>query len=872
MNARYLPWVRQTTFAGNSLVVRAAGRDVTVPVSRYGPGDVAGIASGQIRRRDPLPGTLAMPPNLLPSVEFNSPDFPWLVSPLAPDATGRLQPWLALIVVEAASGDPLARLPDAKLPVIEVSRAQLPLQAELALWAHTQLDENGPASIDVVRRGISRVLSPRALSPNRRYVACLVPTFEAGRLAGLGQPVPDARSAAPAWSPGSGSVLLPVYDSWAFTTAESGDLETMARRLHGVDLKEFTKPKLLDVSRVSGNVAGKLAAFEGALRPFKSDVTWTGAAVGASATKIKTELEHTVVGGVPIVGLPLYGSIASGQASPVAGWLQQLNLDPRRRAAAGFGGQIIRQHQEELVDEAWRQAGEIERARREREGALLADAANARLRARMIAPLGVSSAVIAMAPALARTRDVPGQTMAARVAASVVPAPVLDAGFRRILAVKAPLAARKAGQGIRRSVAFQNTLSVTPRKLPWTPWRCVTKPKIQMAMGLKVWLPGVLGDNKPPISLPPITGLAPVAAAAAQTTASVESGTAVTSGAAAAAAVATVVMEITTPPRDAFLAFLDESVTRLPSVTQILKPAALVWPAPTTPEDPSTARARFTARVTLGNRARVTEAKGVEVIPKITQPLSAWLDPAWLMTGIDVPPDAAGLLETNSAFIEALVVGANHELARELLWRGVPLARNSSPLVRFFDSRGSTTPQEIQPISQWSPADSLGAHVSAGELCVLILRSPLVSHLSETTIFLTQAVADGPYRKPGTNQILPVFRGSAGLDTAYFGFNLTPADIMIEPGYYFVIQELSGAPRFGLDENTTEIFNTWNDLAWSQVEVAGGYISVAAKKPVPAQPRGLEWGKDSAHMAAIVMQRPLRVSIHTSLLMPKTTS
>ena len=30
--------------------------------------------------------------------------------------------------------------------------------------------------------------------------------------------------------PGAGNILLPVYDSWLFTTAESGDLETLARR------------------------------------------------------------------------------------------------------------------------------------------------------------------------------------------------------------------------------------------------------------------------------------------------------------------------------------------------------------------------------------------------------------------------------------------------------------------------------------------------------------------------------------------------------------------------------------------------------------------------------------------------------------------
>lgn len=868
MVSRFLPWVRQSTFAGDSLTVRAGGRDVPVPVSRYGPGDVAGIAPSQIRRRDPAPGSLAMPPNFFPSMEFNTPDFPWLVSPMAPDASGQLQPWLVLVVVEAPSGDALAHLPEAKLPVIEVPRNELPPPSELALWAHVQLNENGPATAEVVRRGIARILSPRALAPRRRYLACLVPTFEAGRLAGLGKPVPDARSAVPAWSAGPGTVVLPVYDSWPFTTADTGDLETLARRLEGRDLKEFTHPKLLDVSRVSGNVAGKLAAFEGALRPVKSNVTWTGAAVTAAAAKIRTELEHTPVGGIPVVGLPLYGSIASGTVRPLPGWLSDLNLDPRRRAAAGLGSELVRQHQEELVDEAWRQAGDIQRARREREGAVLADVAKGRLHARLVAPLGGANAMVTMAPSLARTHDAPGRTLAARVAASVVPGPVLDAGFRRILAVKAPLPARKAGQGIRRSLAVQNTLTFTPGTLPWIPWKCITKNRIQNSVNVGFWLPPTPGSTRPASTLPHLTvAAAPVAPATPLTAVRAETPTA--RAPQAAATVGGVAAVAQAPPADVVTAFLAQQATRLPSVVQVTKPAALAWPAPVAPAGPATANTRFAARLTLGDRARLNDATGVQATPRFAQPLAAWLDGEWLLSGIDVPPDSAGLLEINTAFVEALIVGANHELARELLWRGVPLARNSTLLTRFFESRGSSAPRDITPVSEWNAADALGSHFALGERCVMILRSPLVSHLSETVIFLTDAVADGPYRKPGANQILPLFRGFAGADTAYFGFDVTPEKLAAEPGYYFVIQELSGAPRFGLDESATATFNTWNDLAWPLVAVSGGYVAVGAKKPAPAQPKGLEWGKDAANMAAITMQRPLRLAIHTSLLMPK---
>jgi hypothetical protein len=216
-----------------------------------------------------------------------------------------------------------------------------------------------------------------------------------------------------------------------------------------------------------------------------------------------------------------------------------------------------------------------------------------------------------------------------------------------------------------------------------------------------------------------------------------------------------------------------------------------------------------------------------------------------------------------------LIVGANHELARELLWRGVPLNRTSTLLTRFFESRVSAAPRDVTPISDWKPEDQLGSHIPLGERSILILRSRLVSHLSETAIFLVKAEPDGPYRKPGLKQILPLFRGFVGLDTAYFGFEISPEDMASDPGWYFVIQELSGATRFGLDEVPPTTMTTWNDLAWPLVSVAGGYIAVSQKKPAPVQPRGLLWGQDAAHMAAITLQLPIRVSIHTSLLMPK---
>lgn len=330
-------------------------------------------------------------------------------------------------------------------------------------------------------------------------------------------------------------------------------------------------------------------------------------------------------------------------------------------------------------------------------------------------------------------------------------------------------------------------------------------------------------------------------------------------------------LALSAPQRTLLTRFVAAVDARRPAVVSIDRLRPFAWPAPLAPAGPVTAVTRFENRVSLGTGARVRAGSGVVATPRFTQPLSAWLDPAFLLAGVDIPPDSAGLLAVNAGFVESLLVGANHELARELLWRGVPLDRTATLLTRFFESKVSSAPRDMSPVAEWSPSDALGAHVSFGERVVLLLRSRLVTHLSETAIFLARAEMDGPFRRPGAAQLLPVFRGHAGLDTAYFGFEVDPGDLRADPGWYIVIQELAGAAKFGFDEDGPAAPATWNDVAWPAVGVASGYVAASRTTPAPAHPAGLVWGASSAHMAGISLQRPIRLAIHTSLLLPEAS-
>ena len=121
-NHIFLPWVAPgmaATLPDSATERLATDQQATVsvtvgflvngtPVSKtarlHGPGDIAGIDPLQIVRVEPRPATPDFEPNYFPLIEFDRPDFPWLLSPLKADGQGRLRPWLCLVVVRKQPG------------------------------------------------------------------------------------------------------------------------------------------------------------------------------------------------------------------------------------------------------------------------------------------------------------------------------------------------------------------------------------------------------------------------------------------------------------------------------------------------------------------------------------------------------------------------------------------------------------------------------------------------------------------------------------------------------------------------------------------------------------------------------------------------
>jgi hypothetical protein len=237
------------------------------------------------------------------------------------------------------------------------------------------------------------------------------------------------------------------------------------------------------------------------------------------------------------------------------------------------------------------------------------------------------------------------------------------------------------------------------------------------------------------------------------------------------------------------------------------------------------------------------------------------LSESLLLPGLDrVEPNRVVGLKTNRRFVDSYLVGLNFEMGRLLLWRGFPTDQRGTYFDQFWDAQASTTPRpDIEPIASWGGRQLGDAQAApAREQFVILLRSDLLRRYPNAVIYATKAVLTGSARAPSADpgdEVFPAFQGSLPPDVAFFGFDLTIPTVVGDttaPGYYVVIQEHAAEPKFGLDVG----------LAPAGVS----YLSALAAPPAGVTLNGLEWGRNSAHMAGIVRRKPVRLAIHASQL------
>jgi len=473
------------------IAVDATGTSGQFTAVLHGPGEVVGIDPAQLVRYEPPDGAINVETTFVPLVEFDRPDLPWLASPAkaqpgtptGPDPRNGLLPWLCLVVLEYASVD--LDLSASPLPRISVPLTQLPDPAQAWLWAHAQLLLTAGETVQGVLdnapdRTLSRLLGPRQLRPMTRYLAAVVPLFESGRQAGLGNPPSQPADSRPALSyawtyaaPGSSNAgtVLPAYLHWSFTTGDGGDFRTLALKLKPTKTGQAgVRP--LDIGHAGSGLPGPGPQEAAWTIPFEGVVVGTAVSSGSwpSAglqSTYQAALADRVAAQPAELTPPQYGAAASLDAAGLAAappWLRQLNLDPRYRALAALGTAVVQDNAEALMASAWQQAGELRRVNDLLRRAQLAREISATLYARRIGAPGaaalpddrllqistpVHDQVVTGTPAgaAATAASTAPVTVADQLAANPSAAAVTSVAFRRLARPTGPIARRAIGAG-----------------------------------------------------------------------------------------------------------------------------------------------------------------------------------------------------------------------------------------------------------------------------------------------------------------------------------------------------------------------------------------------------------------------------------------
>jgi hypothetical protein len=445
----------------------------TAALQMLGPGDVLGIGREQVIRTFPLDGATGVETEIFPAIEFDSPSLPWLVTPEEENAGHSLTPWICLVVVradevgfDAANG----RL------MLSSAGTQLPKLNEAWAWAHVQYAANvasdaAAAAQELESRPsatLSRLLCPRQLEEQKQYIACVVPTYSAGVQAGLGGSPGGEEQHAPAWTDTTGTLTLPVYYSFSFTTGEGGDFLALAQLL--------AHPPTLGAVGTDGLGERELeldqAGFEGSggLGPMTMDSIISPIVEPGSphwspppeAVRQAFEANVQSTPGPPRLLAPVYGGMQAGltrnglgaAAASVPKWLTELNYDPTLRVVAAVGAQVVQSEQEQLVDGAWQQVEGTPAVNNLLARAQLAQTTSSRHVGRHFAQLATGDLLALAAPQASRIL-IGGSTLASRLAPAGIPPATISGAYRRLARPRGPFVKHATAQRTTGAVAIE---------------------------------------------------------------------------------------------------------------------------------------------------------------------------------------------------------------------------------------------------------------------------------------------------------------------------------------------------------------------------------------------------------------------------------
>jgi hypothetical protein len=853
-----------------------AGEPVPLSAEILGAGDIVALDRRMIARVDPPEAAAAFEPNYMPLVEFVDADFPWRYS-LDTGSAGRRKPWLVLVVLQPDEFTFVSQgqAPLARIRVADAAKS-LPDLTQSWAFAHVHVSLAGTSAPleqfmqERPERHFSRLLCPRRLEANAAYSLFLVPAFEAGRLRGCGDESVPSPWNGPAWSGSSGPLELPVYFQSRFVTSALEDFELLVRRLqpYRVTPEDPVAKPAVAFAGEPGYYPGyrnPAATFEiqdalvkaGAqIEPFNTDPALTPQ---LTATLSATIAGESVAAGAdgpdledPLVAMPAYGWRFRQETGP----------DEARAAAGEWFDRVS-------LDLKFRQAAglgaETVRRNQERFAAICwqqyAEIVEAN---RRLSQLQTAS-LLAERLSARHYEKLPAEAAVALAeplhAAAVVPAGRSVAATLREAGLPVSLNSRSL-----RIAAAKRARNVT--LTPAARARVVPMPPVVTARA---------GRARRVRALPPrfrtdIAALLDVAS-------------------------------------------LEEPLAEQPlavGVRDVDKRALASTLADTLKALPGRKAVGTLAGLSAAEAASLSPVLRSPVVPiPLADELSKFAGSTLLRNHDALPPNSVAVVQENHAFVEAFLVGANHEMNNELRWREFPTDMRGTVLARFWNrGRAPDDPggDDIPPIRSWSAP--LGSNFPAGDpggaSFVLLLRSDFIRKLGAVEIVLTR-LKDGAsaWAPESVDSFASTFSGLVSTDTAYYGFDVARETVLSQrTRFFFAIYEPAGAFRFGLDIATASVRRsrfvfgtaalpfslralgrtvghdpvpahlkgalpvtggaaTWNELSWTDMILDdAGYVDFSSTRPLVSEPPPL-WSdaRTSASLARSFLQKPVAAVI-----------
>ena len=853
---------------------------IEISAELRGPGDVESVDRSMITRIEPEPGLRGFEPSYMPFVEFTDADFPWRYT-LDNSGGTRRKPWLALICLTSDEFEyvPRGNGPLSRARILNVE-ASLPDLEQSWAHAHVQLNLAANGSNDIAdalenqaSQSFARLICPRQLEPQTAYSMFLVPTYEAGRLAGLGRPPDASPFDAPAWTQDPVAINLPIYQHWSFTTDALEDLELLLRRLKAIKADEGDEPGA--AKRASSANPGYYPAYsnpgasfeiQGAMRqPGKRQEGYNTDPVLADAI---TDTLDAVISGEgdeddgndPLVAFPPHGfrykpekAVSKSRASRNE-WFDRINLDLKFRHAAGLGARVVRENQDVFAHICWTQYDDVVAANEKLARLQLSEALVKNITDKRFAKLSSDVALSLAEPIQGFVRDEAKLSVSEGLRAKGVPGSFASRALRR-QAAKRTTASPSDGGG-----------------------KTVPTPRIPGDLSVSVNPPAQLDLQR-------------------------ESTVVVGRGLGDAVRV-----PLTQLLGDSAFEGVSRVRTRAVTVEQFAS-STLIQPM----TDMLTVLPAAKAKFSVGGLTEKESAaiKPIWRAPSVHLPLADFLkdvDRNAILSDVDkMPENTVALFEENRRFIEAFMVGANHEMNNELRWREFPTDMRGTIFKRFWNRHRPPDDihgDDIAEIHTWR--DTLGRHfppadTDKAENLIVVIRGDVVRKLGDPIMVVN--VADGDAWQEGMGQDHePVFMGKLGREIAYFGFDVS-RKFVLDPAnrdrVFFVIYEAVGRLRFGLDVGTAQVRRerrqtgtlghafpmaalqttekllphvtnavtyvppppqptNWDELSWTHMQIGPSkYVDFSKTISISGQPDFWSSGKTSASLARSFWQKPV---------------